>query len=170
MKQNRRKLIKALTVCGSSAAITKLPGSWSKPVLESVVLPAHAQSTSQTTCSVAGITVAIFLDIGTGSGGGGYDLFDSSQCYYSAGGPGGIDNEWTYPQLGPGTYYFFGTAGYSQPTGAARVSVSCCNASEEAVVDGGDGGDTARLQVMIVISENGACTIEEISELPIGPC
>ena len=39
----RRKLLKALTAGGATAAIA--PSEWTKPALKSVMLPAHAQST-----------------------------------------------------------------------------------------------------------------------------
>ncbi|GJL82536.1 MAG: hypothetical protein DHS20C01_21700 [marine bacterium B5-7] len=42
---NRRKLIKALTIGGVAAGTAKLPEQWAKPVVESIVLPAHAQTT-----------------------------------------------------------------------------------------------------------------------------
>ncbi len=46
MKNNRRKLLKALTLGGGAATAWKLPAEWSKPIVESVTLPAHAQTTS----------------------------------------------------------------------------------------------------------------------------
>lgn len=42
MKSERRKLLAALGITGASAY---LPTSWTKPVVESVILPAHAQTT-----------------------------------------------------------------------------------------------------------------------------
>ena len=44
MKDSRRKLLKTLTATG--AAATVIPAVWSKPLVESVVLPAHAQTTT----------------------------------------------------------------------------------------------------------------------------
>ncbi len=46
----RRKLLKSL-VAGGGAAVTanSLPDKWAKPVVDSVLLPAHAQTT---TCQV----------------------------------------------------------------------------------------------------------------------
>ena len=43
----RRKLIKSMTM-GGAAAVTaqSLPGEWTKPVVESVLLPAHAQTSA----------------------------------------------------------------------------------------------------------------------------
>ena len=44
MKDSRRKLLKTLTTTG--AAATVIPAVWSKPLVESVILPAHAQTTT----------------------------------------------------------------------------------------------------------------------------
>ena len=44
MKDSRRKLLKTLTATG--AAATVIPAVWSKPLVESVILPAHAQTTT----------------------------------------------------------------------------------------------------------------------------
>ncbi len=56
MQDKRRELLKALTLGGGAVAATQLPTSWTKPVVDSVTLPVHAQ----TTCSpdtIPGITV-----------------------------------------------------------------------------------------------------------------
>lgn len=52
MQDKRRDLLKALTLGSGAVAATQLPSNWSKPVVESVVLPGHAQTTgpAQTTC------------------------------------------------------------------------------------------------------------------------
>ena len=44
MSHSRRNLLRALSVGGVVGA-TQLPASWSKPVVDAVVLPAHAQTT-----------------------------------------------------------------------------------------------------------------------------
>jgi len=52
--ESRRKLIKSIAV-GSGAIITgkSLPESWSRPVVDSVLLPAHAQTSGQTYSSTS---------------------------------------------------------------------------------------------------------------------
>lgn len=45
MKTSRRRLLKALGLGGGTATVSQLPSAWSKPIVESVVLPAHAQTT-----------------------------------------------------------------------------------------------------------------------------
>ena len=43
--EGRRQLLKALAVGGGAVVVgNSLPESWMKPVIESVVLPAHAQA------------------------------------------------------------------------------------------------------------------------------
>jgi len=73
--ENRRKLLKSIAA-GSGAVIAgkSLPESWSKPVVDSVMLPAHAQTSPSpcTPCLVAalygegsgcsGITVDVAID------------------------------------------------------------------------------------------------------------
>jgi hypothetical protein len=44
---NRRRLIKALSVTGVAAGAVSLPQQWTRPVVDSVSLPAHAQTTAQ---------------------------------------------------------------------------------------------------------------------------
>ncbi|KAA3630362.1 MAG: hypothetical protein DWQ08_06360 [Proteobacteria bacterium] len=46
MKSNRRRLLKALTIGGGAVSAANLPTSWKTPVIESVSLPAHAQTTT----------------------------------------------------------------------------------------------------------------------------
>lgn len=44
----RRKLLKSIAIGGGAAALGKtLPEQWSKPVVDSVLVPAHAQATQQ---------------------------------------------------------------------------------------------------------------------------
>ena len=47
MRSNRRKLLKAITLGGSAVTAWKIPADWSRPVVESVTLPAHAQTTGE---------------------------------------------------------------------------------------------------------------------------
>ena len=47
MKSDRRKLLKAITLGGGAVTAWKVPADWSRPVVESVTLPAHAQTTDE---------------------------------------------------------------------------------------------------------------------------
>jgi hypothetical protein len=53
MKSNRRNLIKALTLGGGVLSASKIPTAWAAPVVDSVLLPAHAQTTGGSHCSAA---------------------------------------------------------------------------------------------------------------------
>lgn len=44
---NRRRLVKALSVTGAVAGAVSLPERWTRPIVDSVSLPAHAQTTAQ---------------------------------------------------------------------------------------------------------------------------
>lgn len=52
-QDSRRRLLRTLTFTGSVAAVLKdVPGDWKLPVVRSVVLPAHAQTSFPATCSI----------------------------------------------------------------------------------------------------------------------
>ena len=70
--ENRRKLLKSIAA-GSGAVIAgkSLPESWSKPVVDSVILPVHAQTSPCTPCLVAATYCA---GSGNGTGGGSIDI------------------------------------------------------------------------------------------------
>ena len=47
LPQGRRKLLKSIALSGGAIAVAKtLPESWTKPVIESVMLPAHGVGTT----------------------------------------------------------------------------------------------------------------------------
>ena len=66
--ENRRKLLKSIAA-GSGAVIAgkSLPESWSKPVVDSVMLPAHAQ-TSPSPCTPCLVAATYCEGSGTGTG------------------------------------------------------------------------------------------------------
>ena len=45
---SRRKLLTGFAATGTAAMMLSLSGKWSKPVVDSIVLPAHAQATNAT--------------------------------------------------------------------------------------------------------------------------
>jgi len=65
-KTNRRKFLGAAAV--STAAGFTIPKKWVRPVVESVVLPAHAQTSTVDTSGIAGRYAIILSSPGTGSG------------------------------------------------------------------------------------------------------
>jgi hypothetical protein len=57
-KQSRRKMLKSMAA-GSGAVIAgkSMPEQWAKPVVDSVILPGHAQTTIST-CTIVGTVTA----------------------------------------------------------------------------------------------------------------
>lgn len=43
---SRRKLLQKLTVVGALASVPLIPAKWIKPVIDTIVVPAHAQTVS----------------------------------------------------------------------------------------------------------------------------
>lgn len=68
MKDKRRELLKALTLGGGAVTVANLPANWTKPVVNSVMLPAHAQTTSPSTCSLLLDGCTLTCDTESGSG------------------------------------------------------------------------------------------------------
>ena len=70
----RRKLVKTVALGGAATAITKMvPDQWTRPVIESVLLPAHAQTTG---CVIQSFSVTV--DETGDSGAGSLGTFNSS--------------------------------------------------------------------------------------------
>ena len=61
--KSRRKLLKSIAA-GSGAIVAgkSLPESWSRPVVDSVMLPAHAQTSTEASCGPITATAVEFLD------------------------------------------------------------------------------------------------------------
>lgn len=169
MKSGRRTLLKALTLCGSAATVTKLPTTWSRPVIESIALPAHAQLTGLCTIQV---NFSMELE-GNWTGSGGAFLFDSSECYLEFNSAGPFDRSFSFPELGPGTYYFTAGGGFggSSGAGALLLELVCCDRDERRTAsDSGDGGDGDGMDVMITIRDDGTCDMRSGVEIPKAPC
>jgi hypothetical protein len=62
-KQSRRKMLKSMAA-GSGAVIAgkSMPDQWAKPMVDSVLLPVHAQTSGPTSCTVGG-RIAVAHDI-----------------------------------------------------------------------------------------------------------
>ena len=55
LTKSRRKLLKSIALGGGAIAVGKtLPQSWTRPVVESVMLPAHAQASVPSVLSFSG--------------------------------------------------------------------------------------------------------------------
>jgi hypothetical protein len=46
LNPDRRKALQKMAVAGAAATVLGFSGKWSKPVVDSVILPAHAQATN----------------------------------------------------------------------------------------------------------------------------
>jgi hypothetical protein len=46
LNPERRKALQKMAVAGAAATVLGFSGKWSKPVVDSVILPAHAQATN----------------------------------------------------------------------------------------------------------------------------
>src|SRR5690606_9791622 len=79
MKNDRRALLKALTLGTGAVGAAKLPTVWTKPVVDSVALPAHAQTTASVLSGRASLDLAF--------GGAGQGLFHQ---YAGSDGQGGL--------------------------------------------------------------------------------
>jgi len=162
MKSSRRKLLKALTLGGSAATVMKLPSTWSRPVLETVALPVHAQATN---CV---ITVDFRLEFTGYDGGADFYLFDQTQCYeyFERGVP--FNETFTFP-LGPGTYFFAGGGGAGGPSGSLDMEliVSCCDQSERVTASAsGNDSDSDGMLLLITILDDGRCEIDTEAPIP----
>ncbi|KAA3630797.1 MAG: tail fiber domain-containing protein [Proteobacteria bacterium] len=65
MKNSRRDLLKAMTLGTGAVGAAKLPSTWTKPVVESVTIPAHAQTTSVPLGGARNFNVDIAFRAGT---------------------------------------------------------------------------------------------------------
>ncbi len=54
----RRRLLRTVTAGGTALGVAALPGKWAKPIVSSVILPAHGQTSpgTVTTCCPGGLT------------------------------------------------------------------------------------------------------------------
>ena len=165
--ESRRKLLKSIAA-GSGAIIAgkSLPESWSKPVVDSVMLPAHAQTSIICTIDITyQITVNPPIDGSYGYSisyypGGGFAVPPVNVLYTSS-----VTQTYSHT-LAPGQYVVSGGAGADSPVGSGgtasgQTSVSCCSASTLlgapwTVPAGGDDGDGGA--VLVTVGTDGTCS------------
>ena len=157
-QSSRRRLLKSVAVGGVFSAAKGIPGSWTRPVIESVVLPAHAQ-----TSGCAAITArCVFTDEVERAIG----VFDES--YHNVG-KTCCDSplQLTLDSLPPGTYFVSMGIDSGTPL-TTTLTVTTCTGTcvvTRAISGGqGDGSGTAMVQVTL---PGGQCT--EIDTAPFPP-
>ena len=180
-QESRRKLLKSIAA-GSSASVTgkSLPEEWKKPVVDSIVLPAHAQTSPapvppHQSCSTINVSFN-FTATGLGNGGVGYDI-------YPASGGGSLDGDGfnfsvpddtvntTYSHsYGPGQYLVYAAVGGSPGSGSitGTGTVTCCTGDSETILNvdlTGDGvGQTGC--ALVTIGADGTCMVEPSTACP----
>ena len=172
---SRRKLLKSIAA-GSGAIVAgkSLPQSWSRPVVDSVMLPAHAQTSQICTIDITWeITVT-----------GGSLISPSSYGYRILNHPGGwnevppleVDmsssvNRTESITLAPGQYRVSaGATAYiadsSGVTANGRTTLSCCSATTQLgqswSVDQGNQDSGGGDDVLVTIGADGTCQISAI--------
>jgi len=94
---NRRKVLRSAGLSiGTVAATQMVPSKWTKPIIESVILPAHAQTSAA--CDLDTLVVSITMD----------DLSDLAVQLFRSGSGGGLLEEFTQGSFsGDGTIELF---------------------------------------------------------------
>ena len=177
--ESRRKLLKSIAAgSGTVIAGKSLPKSWSKPVVDSVLLPAHAQTSPAPppeTCSTIKVTFS-FTATGIDNGGVGYDI-------YPAGGGVSIDGDGvafnvpndvvniTYSHTyAPGQYLVYAAVGGSPGSGSitGTGTVACCTGDSETILNvaltGAGVGQTGC--ALVTLGVDGTCMVEPSSACP----
>ena len=159
--KTRRAAVKALTV--------GVPAVWAKPVVESAVLPSHAQ----TTCVETLCVIYTFNLEGTYRGQSSFELYagscgapiESVTVPDNSVGPGLVVESNCYT-LGPGTYYFSGSGGFGGSSGAGSFTLEavCCDTGQgvqvgRSVPGPGPGGGGTGFDAEIDVSPDGRCEI-----------
>jgi len=159
----RRKLLKSIAA-GSGAVIAgkNLPESWTRPVVDAVLLPAHAQTSA---CSTINITFVMTVS-GISDGGSGYDISQNGNPVDGDGGPFGVSDgsyDFTISRTyGPGQYLVSAGLGISGTGSAtATITVSCCTGASVAIVDASLSGDeSANGCALVTLADDGSCSVE----------
>ncbi len=125
MESARRALLKTLAIGSGSASLTQLPTRWTTPVIESVMLPAHAQTTGNlppTFFSGTGVTGQV-VDASTPGGATVDQLIAATDRLLSGVVPSASAGQ---PGSGGGNGYFV-CAAVDPNNGTATVSVAGLN-------------------------------------------
>jgi len=185
--ESRRKLLKSIAA-GSGAIVAgkSLPENWIRPVVDSVMLPAHAQvSPAPTTTAQPSVCSVNIIYLITGScirGGYGYSISTYPEDtpvvpWFGANLSGSVTFSHTFSfMLAPGQYKVSAGAGagilsFVGPgcNGTGQTSLSCCNGSPIPLGQNwtindenpyGDGG----ADVLLTINADGTCDTQILDE------
>lgn len=96
----RRRLLRTVTAGGTALGLTVLPGKWAKPIVASVILPAHGQTSREgPTCCPGGLTGDSSVAFA-----GTYTLTATNYPFATYNGSyleGGTNTQFKYTNLGP---------------------------------------------------------------------
>lgn len=159
----RRKIL--LGLGGGVVGATQLPKTWSKPIINSVLLPAHAQT------SLCTIDINFVVNAPGGSLDGSYNytlsIFPSNELVEEISVPYTNSLNDSYSIIvAPGQYVIdtgSGAANNGNSPASGLITISCCSASEDfggiwiANPDGGNGSDGI---ILITIGADGTCQID----------
>lgn len=164
----RRRLLRALGGSGGALLGVVLASKWRKPVVEAVVLPAHAQTSGLPPSAATGCQVtleATFAGVPSGNSNAGRSmtLFVSgaNSTTLATGSTAGFDpltlsGSSTFP---PGSYSAaFSTAHDFLATGSFQLRVACCDATAVAEFQQLDPDDPSLFWPNIVIDDDGECS------------
>ncbi len=162
---NRRKLLKSIAA-GSGAVVAgkAMPESWTKPVIDSVLLPVHAATSTLT--SICNASVNYDLRLSGDGGGGGYIA-----AYHGSDGCGdeiftlqpSIPSNGVLPlNLSTGQYFIqFGGDGSGSGNGYGRLELVCCDASKVVEFSFSDGSGEVNVYLILDIGDDGTCSITD---------
>jgi hypothetical protein len=168
-KFSRRKLLKSIAAGGGiTVAAKSLPGKWTKPVVQSVVLPAHAATSPVSDVCLIRLVVNMSAE-GSAEFTGfyGYSLTDEdfnsieSDLFSDVPLPVNIEIDFELP---PGIYFLSltGLIDANTGTGSIELRAECC--SEDFVADETSGDLTSGIDLNIgarvEIIADGICDIE----------
>lgn len=161
----RRRLLKALGITGSTIGISVLSHGWKTPVVNAVLLPAHAA-----TSGLCRIRLVVNMDAeGSAdySGFYGYTLTDGdmntieSDLFNDVGVPINTSIDFDLP---PGTYFVSLSASIDANTGTGAIELrgECCGDDFVADETSGDisSGISLNIGARVDINADGTCSIE----------
>jgi len=172
---SRRKLLKSIAA-GSGAIVAgkSLPDAWCRPVVDSVLLPAHALTSA---CSTINIRIELTVTNAT-SGGSGYSIFrvGTLSPIESDGGAFSTPNtelDFTISHtFGPGQYLVAPGFGGEPGSGSimGRITVSCCSGDSLIVADETISGSNGSVSgcALVTLGDDGTCMIELDNSCPPG--